>query len=30
MMVETASFSTIGAVTMAARLVRDWEPEFAG
>jgi 5-methylthioribose kinase len=30
MMVETASFPTIGAVTMAARMVRDWQPEFAG
>ena len=29
MMVETASFTTISAVTMAARMVRDWEPEFA-
>ena len=29
MMVETASFSTIGAVTMAARMVHDWQPEFA-
>ena len=28
MMVETASFPTIGAVTMAARMVRDWQPEF--
>jgi 5-methylthioribose kinase len=29
MMVETASFPTIGAVTKAAREVRDWQPEFA-
>jgi 5-methylthioribose kinase len=28
MMVETPSFPTIGAVTMAARLVRDWQPDF--
>jgi 5-methylthioribose kinase len=30
MMVETASFPTIGAVTAAAREVRDWQPDFAG
>jgi 5-methylthioribose kinase len=29
MMVDTASFPTIGAVTAAAREVRDWQPEFA-
>ena len=29
MMVETASFRTIGAVTKAAREVRDWQPDFA-
>ena len=29
MMVETASFPRIGAVTKAARKVRDWEPDFA-
>jgi 5-methylthioribose kinase len=29
MMVETSSFPTIGAVTKAAREVRDWQPEFA-
>jgi 5-methylthioribose kinase len=29
MMVETASFPTIGAVTKAAREVRDWQPDFA-
>ncbi len=29
MLVGTASFPTIGAVTMAARMVRDWQPEFA-
>jgi 5-methylthioribose kinase len=29
MMVETASFGSIGAVTKAAREVRDWQPEFA-
>jgi 5-methylthioribose kinase len=28
MMVETASFTTIGAVTSAARELRDWQPEF--
>ena len=28
MMVETASFPTIGAVTKAAREVRDWQPDF--
>lgn len=28
MMVETTSFPVIGAVTMAARMVRDWQPEF--
>jgi 5-methylthioribose kinase len=30
MMVDTASFSTIGAVTKAAREMRDWHPDFAG
>jgi 5-methylthioribose kinase len=29
MMVETAAFPTIEAVTMAARMVRDWQPDFA-
>jgi 5-methylthioribose kinase len=29
MMVDTASFPTIGAVTAAAREVRDWHPDFA-
>ena len=29
MMVETASFGTVGAVTKAAREVRDWQPDFA-
>ena len=28
MMVETASFGTIGAVTKAAREARDWQPDF--
>ena len=28
MMVGTASFGTIGAVTKAAREVRDWQPDF--
>jgi 5-methylthioribose kinase len=28
MMVETSSFPTIGAVTKAAREVRDWQPDF--
>jgi len=28
MMVETASFHSIGAVTKAARELRDWQPEF--
>jgi 5-methylthioribose kinase len=30
MMVDAASFSSIGAVTAAAREVRDWQPDFAG
>ncbi|QPF88185.1 S-methyl-5-thioribose kinase [Bradyrhizobium genosp. L] len=30
MMLETPSFATIGAVTKAAREVRNWQPEFAG
>jgi 5-methylthioribose kinase len=30
MMVDTASFASIGAVTAAAREVRDWQPDFAG
>jgi len=30
MMVETAKFPTIGAVTKAAREVRDWQPDFCG
>jgi 5-methylthioribose kinase len=29
MMLETSAFSTIGAVTMAARTIRDWQPDFA-
>ena len=29
MLVNTASFPTIGAVTKAAREVRDWQPDFA-
>ncbi|KWV50195.1 methylthioribose kinase [Bradyrhizobium macuxiense] len=29
MMLETPSFTTIGAVTKAAREVRNWQPEFA-
>ena len=29
MMVDAASFRTIGAVTKAAQEARDWEPEFA-
>jgi 5-methylthioribose kinase len=28
LMVDTASFTTIGAVTNAARTARDWQPEF--
>ena len=30
MMVDTRSFGTIGAVTEAAREIRDWQPDFAG
>jgi 5-methylthioribose kinase len=30
MMVDPASFPTIGAVTGAARELRDWQPDFAG
>jgi len=30
MMVDGASFPAIGAVTMAARMARDWQPDFAG
>jgi 5-methylthioribose kinase len=30
MMVETASFPTMGAVTKAARELRDWQPDLAG
>jgi 5-methylthioribose kinase len=30
MMVDTASFPTIAAVTAAARELRDWQPDFAG
>jgi len=30
MMVETAAFPTIGAVTKAARELRDWLPDFSG
>jgi 5-methylthioribose kinase len=30
MMVDTASFGSIDAVTKAAREVRDWQPDFAG
>jgi 5-methylthioribose kinase len=29
MMLDTAAFRTIGAVTKAAREVRDWRPEFS-
>ena len=29
MMLEPSAFPTIGAVTMAARMVRDWQPDFA-
>ena len=29
MMMDTASFGSIGAVTKAAREVRDWQPDFA-
>jgi 5-methylthioribose kinase len=28
MMVDTGSFTTIAAVTQAARAARDWQPEF--
>ena len=28
MMVETSSFPTIGAVTKAARAIREWQPDF--
>jgi 5-methylthioribose kinase len=28
MMVDTASFTTVGAITQAARAARDWQPEF--
>ena len=30
MMVDTPSFRTIGAVTKAARELRDWQPDFGG
>ena len=30
MMVDTASFRSIGAITAAAREARDWQPDFAG
>jgi 5-methylthioribose kinase len=30
MMVDTASFPTVSAVTAAAREVRHWQPDFAG
>ncbi|HEY3793987.1 MAG TPA: S-methyl-5-thioribose kinase [Bradyrhizobium sp.] len=30
MMVDTPSFGAIGAVTKAAREMRDWQPDFAG
>jgi 5-methylthioribose kinase len=30
MLVEPASFASIGAVTEAARELRDWQPDFAG
>jgi 5-methylthioribose kinase len=30
MMVDTPSFRTIGAVTKAARELREWQPDFAG
>jgi 5-methylthioribose kinase len=29
MMVDTSSFRTIGAITRAARDIRDWQPDFA-
>jgi len=29
MMLDTPSFRTIGAVTRAAREMRDWQPDFA-
>jgi 5-methylthioribose kinase len=28
MLVDTSSFETIGAVTKAARELRDWQPDF--
>jgi hypothetical protein len=28
-MLETSAFSAIGAATMAARTIRDWQPDFA-
>jgi hypothetical protein len=30
MMLETPSFRIIGAVTKAARELRDWQPDFGG
>jgi 5-methylthioribose kinase len=30
MLLDTSSFRTIGAVTKAAREMRDWQPDFAG
>jgi 5-methylthioribose kinase len=30
MLVDAASFPSIGAVTSAAREVRDWQPDFGG
>jgi 5-methylthioribose kinase len=30
MMVDAARFPTIGSVTMAARALRDWQPDFGG
>lgn len=30
MMLDTPSFGSVGAVTKAARVVREWQPDFAG
>jgi 5-methylthioribose kinase len=30
MMLDAPSFGTIGAVTKAARDLRDWQPDFGG
>jgi hypothetical protein len=29
MMLEASSFTTIGVISNAARVVRDWQPDFA-